>query len=38
MSIDRFAINASPLITLYRAQLEWLLPGLFERILVPEAV
>lgn len=38
MSIDRFAINASPLITLYRAQLEWLLPRLFERILVPEAV
>lgn len=38
MSIDRFAINASPLITLYRARLEWLLPRLFERVLVPEAV
>ncbi len=38
MSIDRFAINASPLITLYRAQLDWLLPKLFQHDIVPDAV
>ena len=38
MSIERFAINASPLITLHRAQLDWLLPRLFNHVLVPDAV
>ena len=38
MSIERVAINASPLITLYRANLHSLLPQLFPEILVPEAV
>lgn len=32
------AINASPLITLYRANLHPLLPQIFPEILVPEAV
>ena len=38
MSIECVAINASPLITLYRANLHTLLPQLFPEILVPEAV
>lgn len=38
MSIDRVAVNASPLITLYRANLHPLLPQMFPEILVPEAV
>jgi predicted nucleic acid-binding protein len=38
MSIERVAVNASPLITLYRANLHPLLPQIFPEILVPEAV
>ncbi len=38
MSIERVAVNASPLITLYRANLHSLLPQIFPEILVPEAV
>ncbi len=38
MSIERVAINASPLITLYRANLHTVLPQIFPEILVPEAV
>ena len=38
MSLERVAINASPLITLYRANLHILLPRLFPEILVPESV
>jgi predicted nucleic acid-binding protein len=38
MPIDRVVVNASPLITLFRAGLHPLLPQLFEELLVPEAV
>ena len=38
MSIERVAINASPLITLYRANLHVVLPFIFPEILVPVAV
>jgi predicted nucleic acid-binding protein len=38
MPIDRVVINASPLITLFRAGLHPLLPQLFSELLVPEAV
>lgn len=38
MPIERVAINASPLITLFRAGLNPLLPQLFSELLVPEAV
>lgn len=38
MPIDRVVINASPLITLFRAGLHPLLPKLFSELLVPEAV
>ncbi len=38
MSIERVAINASPLITLYRANLHVVLPLIFPEILVPVAV
>ena len=35
---DRIVLNASPLIALFKARLEFILPGIFERIVVPEAV
>nr|VFK26967.1 MAG: Predicted nucleic acid-binding protein, contains PIN domain [Candidatus Kentron sp. MB]VFK31227.1 MAG: Predicted nucleic acid-binding protein, contains PIN domain [Candidatus Kentron sp. MB]VFK75402.1 MAG: Predicted nucleic acid-binding protein, contains PIN domain [Candidatus Kentron sp. MB] len=38
MSIERVVVNASPLITLFRAGLHPLLPGLFSELCVPEAV
>ncbi|MDD5321590.1 MAG: DUF3368 domain-containing protein [Methylococcales bacterium] len=38
MLIDKVVINASPLITLFRADLHQLLPQLFPELLVPEAV
>ena len=38
MPIDRVVINASPLITLFRAGLQPLLPKLFPELLVPESV
>ena len=38
MPISRIAINASPLITLYKSQLITLLPQLFTEIHVPSAV
>jgi predicted nucleic acid-binding protein len=38
MSIDAVVIDASPLITLFRSGQSELLPGLFSRIIVPEAV
>jgi predicted nucleic acid-binding protein len=38
MPIDRVVINASPLITLFRAGLEPLLPKLFPELLVPDSV
>lgn len=38
MRIERVAINASPLITLFRAGLHPLLPQLFPDLVVPEAV
>ncbi len=38
MSIDAVVINASPLITLFRSGQAELLPQLFNRIVVPEAV
>jgi len=38
MRIERVVINASPLITLFRADLHHLLPQLFPDLVVPEAV
>lgn len=38
MLFERVAVNASPLITLYRANLHTVLPQIFPEILVPEAV
>lgn len=38
MSIDSVVINASPLITLFRSKQCELLPRLFSRIVIPEAV
>lgn len=38
MSIETVVINASPLITLFRSNQADLLPRLFDRIIVPEAV
>ncbi len=38
MPIDRVVINASPLICLYRSQLQHLLPQLFQEIMIPDAV
>ncbi len=38
MSIDAVVINASPLITLFRSGQADLLPRLFKRIIVPEAI
>jgi hypothetical protein len=38
MRIDQVVINASPLITLFRAGLQPLLPRLFSDVRVPEAV
>lgn len=38
MSIETIVINASPLITLFRSHQADLLPRLFNRIIVPEAV
>jgi hypothetical protein len=38
MPIDRVVINASPLITLFRAGLQPLLPKLFPELLVPDSV
>jgi predicted nucleic acid-binding protein len=36
--IDAVVVNASPLITLFRSGQADLLPGLFDRVIVPEAV
>ncbi|MGZ8219561.1 DUF3368 domain-containing protein [Methylomagnum sp.] len=38
MRIEQVVVNASPLISLFRAGLESLLPHLFTEIVVPEAV
>ena len=38
MLIEKVVINASPLITLFRANLHPLLPRLFPEVLVPDAV
>ena len=38
MQIDAVVINASPLITLFRSGQADLLPQLFKRIVVPQAV
>ena len=38
MRIDAVVINASPLITLFRSGQADLLPRLFKRIVVPQAV
>ena len=38
MQIDAVVINASPLITLFRSGQADLLPRLFKRIVVPQAV
>lgn len=38
MPIDRVVINASPLILLFNSEMAFILPELFEEILVPEAV
>ena len=38
MQIEKIAINASPLILLFKSHFEWLLPKLFTEIIVPEAV
>jgi len=35
---DGIVINASPLIVLFKSELEFVLPGLFKKIVVPEAV
>jgi len=35
---DGIVINASPLIVLFKSGLEFVLPGLFKKIVVPEAV
>ena len=38
MLIEKVVVNASPLITLFRANLHPLLPRLFSEVLVPDAV
>jgi predicted nucleic acid-binding protein len=38
MQIEKTVINASPLILLFKSHFEWLLPKLFNEIIVPEAV
>ncbi len=38
MPINRVVINASPLITLFASQQDYLLPELFDEIYVPDAV
>jgi len=38
MRIDSVVINASPLITLFRSGQAHILPQLFNRIIVPQAV
>ena len=38
MPIDKIVINASPLILLFKSNLESILPQLFTEIIVPEAV
>jgi len=38
MRIEDVVVNASPLITLFRSGQAELLPGLFRRIVIPEAV
>jgi predicted nucleic acid-binding protein len=38
MQIEKIVINASPLILLFKSHFEWLLPKLFNEIIVPEAV
>lgn len=38
MQIDAVVVNASPLITLFRSGQADLLPRMFKRIVVPEAV
>ncbi|MGK5091107.1 hypothetical protein WDW89_03710 [Deltaproteobacteria bacterium TL4] len=38
MRIDQVVINASPLICLCKSDLEWLLPRLFQEVVIPEAV
>jgi predicted nucleic acid-binding protein len=38
MPFDKIVINASPLILLYNSDLSFLLPELFEEVMVPEAV
>ncbi len=35
---DGIVLNASPLIVLFKSELEFILPGLFKKIVVPEAV
>ncbi len=35
---DGIILNSSPLIVLFKAELEFVLPGIFKRIIVPEAV
>jgi predicted nucleic acid-binding protein len=38
MRIDRVVVNSSPLITLFNSGQAELLPGLFSKVLVPDAV
>jgi predicted nucleic acid-binding protein len=38
MQIEKIVINASPLILLFKSHFEWLLPKLFNEIIIPEAV
>ncbi len=38
MPIKRVVINASPLITLFSSQQDYLLPELFDEVYVPDAV
>ncbi len=38
MLIDKLVINASPLILLYKADLDYLLPELFSQIVIPNSV
>ena len=38
MPIDKIVLNASPLIVLFKARLEYILPELFKDIVIPEAV
>ena len=35
---DGIVLNASPLIVLFKSELEFVLPGMFKKIVVPEAV